>query len=183
RRFGFELTFFREGVSRDESKTNAWDAKDVYFAHLVLSDLDGGEFLRAERMNRAGPGIAGANAENRRIWNGNWEVKWIGDEQELRAVDERFALRLGMRATKARVEHGENGVSQKAEGTGRASHYTSLTRSETSGEIELQGKKFAVRGLAWMDHEFFTQQLGKEQVGWDWMSLQMADDTELMLFR
>jgi predicted secreted hydrolase len=34
-----------------------------------------------------------------------------------------------------------------------------------------------------MDHEFFTHQLNAEQVGWDWFSLQLDNNTELMLFR
>jgi predicted secreted hydrolase len=40
-----------------------------------------------------------------------------------------------------------------------------------------------VSGLAWMDHEFFTHQLEQDQVGWDWLSLQLDDKTDLMLFR
>ena len=42
RKFGFELTFFRQAVSRDPARTGAWDVKDLYVAHLALSDLDGG---------------------------------------------------------------------------------------------------------------------------------------------
>ncbi len=34
-----------------------------------------------------------------------------------------------------------------------------------------------------MDHEFFTSQLAPEQAGWDWLSVQLDDQTELMLFR
>jgi predicted secreted hydrolase len=37
-------------------------------------------------------------------------------------------------------------------------------------------------GTSWMDHEFFTNQLDRSQTGWDWLSLQLADNTELMLF-
>jgi predicted secreted hydrolase len=33
-----------------------------------------------------------------------------------------------------------------------------------------------------MDHEFFTHQLSADQAGWDWMSVQLDDGTELMLF-
>jgi len=33
-----------------------------------------------------------------------------------------------------------------------------------------------------MDHEFFTHQLDANQIGWDWLSLQLDDHTELMLF-
>src|SRR5580704_2857670 len=180
--FGFELTFFREAVSRDALKTATWDVQDVYLAHLALSDLDGGEFYHAERTNRAGPGIAGASETTRRIWNGNWSAEWKGDAQELRAIDERFALELLLRSGKPPVIHGEDGVSQKAEGPGHASHYISFTRLLTSGTIQLNGKSFLVSGTAWMDHEFFTHQLSNEQTGWDWFSLQLADNTELMLF-
>ncbi len=34
-----------------------------------------------------------------------------------------------------------------------------------------------------MDHEFFTHQLEAGQAGWDWLSIQLEDKTELMLFR
>ncbi len=79
--------------------------------------------------------------------------------------------------------HGENGVSQKAEGAGKASHYISFTRLLTNGEITLDGKRFQVDGTTWMDHEFFSHQLESNQSGWDWFSLQLDDGSELMLFR
>ena len=34
-----------------------------------------------------------------------------------------------------------------------------------------------------MDHEFFSHRLDKDQSGWDWLSLQLDDNTELMLYR
>jgi predicted secreted hydrolase len=183
RHFGFELTFFRQGVNRDAPTTNAWDVRDLYLAHLALSDLDGGKFYHAERTNRAGPGIAGVSGSDGRIWNGNWQIQWNGKEQALTAVDPRFALQFKLGSEKPPVIQGENGVSQKAAGAGHASHYISLTRLATNGSIIVSGKTFQVAGLAWMDHEFFTHQLEKDQVGWDWFSVQLADNTELMLFR
>src|SRR5262245_15059971 len=42
-RFGFELTFFRQAVNRDPAFT-PWDIRDVYVAHLALSDLSGRRF-------------------------------------------------------------------------------------------------------------------------------------------
>jgi predicted secreted hydrolase len=182
RRFGFELTFFRRGTDRESQSTGLWDVRDLYLAHLALSDLNSGKFLHAERMNRAGPGIAGASELQHRIWNGNWQVTWRGDEQLLQAVDERFSFHFVLRPAKPPVIHGENGVSQKSEGPGRASHYISLTRLNAAGEIEVDAQTFKVTGTAWMDHEFFTHELGADQVGWDWISIQLEDDTELMLF-
>ena len=183
RKFGFELTFFRQAVSRDPVKTATWDIKDLYAAHLALSDLDGGKFYHAERTNRSGPGIAGASETQGRIWNGNWRIQWREGNQELIAVDERFQLHFTLRSEKPPVIHGENGVSQKAKEPGRASHYVSLTRLATVGTIEFGHEKFEVAGTSWMDHEFFTQQLDSNQIGWDWLSLQLGDHTELMIFR
>ena len=182
RHFGFELTFFRQSANW-EAKKSAWDVRDLYLAHLALSDLDGGHFYHTERTNRAGPGIAGVSAADARIWNGNWQIQWKGDAQTLEAIDPRFELRFTLKSQKPPVIQGENGVSQKAAGAGHASHYISLTRLATSGTITLGGKTFEVTGLAWMDHEFFTHQLESDQIGWDWFSVQLADNTELMLFR
>jgi len=183
RAFGIELTFFRQAVTRDESKRGAWDARDVYLAHLALSDLAGGHFYHAERVNRSGPGIAGVDSAQGKVWNGNWFAAWNKDgTQNLTALCDEFQFDFTLKTEKPVVIHGENGVSQKAEGAGRASHYFSQTRLAATGTITLQGKQFVVSGLAWMDHEFFTHQLGAGQTGWDWFSIQLEDKTELMLF-
>ena len=61
RRFGFELTFFRQAIAAaargegPDRPPSPWDVRDVYLAHFALSDLDGGRFLHDERVNRAGP--------------------------------------------------------------------------------------------------------------------------------
>ena len=186
-RFGFELTFFREAVDRDAAKSSTWDIHDLYLAHLALSDLDGGHFYHAERTNRAGPGLAGISDTQKKVWNGNWAVQWQGDDLSLKAYDDRFNISLMLHPAKPPIIHGENGVSQKASGPDHASHYISLTRLNTTGTVTLNvkdesGKSDQVTGTSWMDHEFFTHQLEAQQVGWDWLSLQLNDNTELMLF-
>jgi predicted secreted hydrolase len=181
-RFGFELTFFRHGVNRGTT-TGVWDVQDAWLAHLALSDVDGNRFFHAERLNRSGAGLAGASMEQGRVWNGNWSARIGMAEQRLQAIDGRFQFQLTLRPGKPPVIHGVNGVSQKAAGAGHASHYISYTRLAAKGTITVEGKQFAVEGLSWMDHEFFTHQLEKDQTGWDWFSLQLDDGSELMLFR
>lgn len=183
RKFGFELTFFRQGVSREVRPTNVWDVQDVWLAHLALSDIDGGHFFHSERLNRGGAGIAGADQAQRRVWNGNWQVRWTDRGERLEAVSDRVEFHLTARSEKPLVIHGIDGISQKSEGTGKASHYFSETRLRTSGAVILDGRKYLVDGLAWMDHEFFTHQLASNQSGWDWFSLQFDDGSELMLYR
>jgi predicted secreted hydrolase len=183
RKFGFELTFFRQGVSRDPAKTSTWDVRDLYLAHFAVSDLDGKKFFQVERINRSGPGIAGADAPQQRVWNGNWSVVWTNGTENLTALVDQFAISLSLQPQKPPVIHGENGLSQKSGAQGRASHYFSETRLGAFGTLKIDARKYEVTGLAWMDHEFFTQQLASDQAGWDWLSLQLDDNTELMLFR
>jgi predicted secreted hydrolase len=182
-KFGFELTFFRQGISRDPKQNSSWDLRDIYFAHFALSDLTGQKFFHKERTNRTGPGIAGASASLQKVWNGNWSVVWVNGEERLTALADSFALNLSLYSQKPQVAHGVNGVSQKSEGTGRASHYFSETRLAASGSLTFYAHQYFVTGLAWMDHEFFTHQLEVNQVGWDWLSIQLNDNSELMLFQ
>ncbi len=183
KRFGFELVFFRQGADiRDKTDKSAWRVDDVYLAHLALTDIDGKRFYYTERLNRAGPGIAGASFEKRRIWNGNWFEAWNGLNQTLEAVAEDFRFTLHLSPATPPIIHGENGVSQKASGPGRASHYVSFPRLGVNGRLVLGGVPHDISGTAWMDHEWFTQQLDATQAGWDWFSVQFEDRTELMLF-
>jgi predicted secreted hydrolase len=191
--FGFELTFFRQANGRAAAPGKTWDARNLYLAHAALSDLDGGKFYHSERLNRQGPGIAGASETEQRVWNGNWQVQWSGEDQELRSITDNFTVQLRLHPEKSPIIHGEHGVSQKSAELGHVSHYISLTRLNTAGEITLQGKPCHVTGVAWMDHEFFTTpvsamqdgsaQQRPAQEGWDWLSIQLADNTELMLYR
>lgn len=183
RRFGFELTFFRNAVERSAPATSVWDVQQLYLAHFAISDIEGQRFYKSERLNRAGPGLAGADPDRALIWNGNWQVAWRDDVQSLRAVSPDAALDLELTPAKRPVINGENGVSQKADGEGKASHYITFTRLDAKGSLQLGGQKFSVDGTAWMDHEFSTDSMGANQAGWDWLSLQLDDGADLMLYR
>jgi predicted secreted hydrolase len=199
-RFGFELVFFREGERQSESgkkseggKTSEggkqgeagsspWTVNDLYLAHAALTDARGKRFLYDERLNRAGPGIAGASFNRQRVWNGNWWVEWSGEAQTLEAVTAEFRFHLALKPEKPFVIEGLDGISQKAPALGRASYYVSFPLLAAAGTIESGGRSYAVTGRAWMDHEWFTGQLAPDQVGWDWFSVQLDNRTELMLF-
>ena len=129
RRFGFELTFFRQGVDRGcrAAQRSGMCATCGWRTWLATElDRDGGHFLHTERLNRSGAGIAGADETQARVWNGNWQAQWKLDpqaqvecSQQLQAVADHFSFDLAMKTTKPPVIHGENGISQKAEGPGR----------------------------------------------------------------
>lgn len=184
RRFGFELTFFRQALQPDAPQSpSRWATRDVYLAHLAFSDVQKQRFYHYERLNRPGPGIAGVDGQQQRYWNGNWQVAWSGERQHLQAVAESFTLSLDLTPAKPLTIHGRNGVSQKEPGAGKASHYTSYTRLNTTGSIILNGQPFQVTGTSWMDHEFFTHELDRTLAGWDWFSIQLNNGDDLMLYR
>jgi predicted secreted hydrolase len=181
-RFGFELAFFRQGVSRHVS-SSPWYVHDLWMAHMALSDINGQRCYHEERLNRVGPGVAGMEAQIGLVWNGNWQAHIAEHREELRGVGDKFGLALKLMPVKQPVIQGQNGVSQKAEGAGHASHYFSLTRLTTSGSIDLNGETYHVEGTSWMDHEFFTGSMAANETGWDWLSVQLGDGAELMLYR
>ncbi|MBH0181543.1 MAG: carotenoid 1,2-hydratase, partial [Nitrospira sp.] len=79
--------------------------------------------------------------------------------------------------------HGQDGISRKGAEYGQASHYYSFTRLATTGTLSIGDEQFEVAGTSWMDHEFGSADLGKDLVGWDWFSIQLADKSELMVYR
>ena len=183
RRFGYELTFFRIGMDRVAANPSAWNVRDLHMAHFALSDLTNGEFRFYERVNREGPGIAKARVGTLDVQNESWTARLEDGVMKLRAYADGVLLELELSSEKPPVVHGEEGVSQKADGVGQASHYYSMTRLETQGLLSIDGRAVGVSGQSWMDHEFGTNQLAPEQVGWDWFSLQLDNGEELMLYQ
>lgn len=191
KRYGYQVTFFRFGLRDRQEENKAPLFSELYMAHFALSDIASKRFFYRERINRGIAGKAGvrgygdkagAATDRYRVWNEDWKVE--GDERNHRIEvnDRGTQLRLALKSLKAPTLHGQNGLSQKGEGEGRASYYYSLTRMQTDGELTINGKKEKVRGLTWMDHEFGSNQLRDDQVGWDWFSIQLDNNTELMLY-
>lgn len=183
--FGYQLTFFRVGIDpslRGDSRSR-WVVRHLYFAHFALSDLQQRRFLYWEHRSRGALGSAGASTEAFKVWNGTWAATGDGKAHHLTASVEGHAVDLTLILSKPPAIHGRNGVSQKAEGLGHASHYYSLSRMPTDGTLTFEGKRYSVTGSSWMDHEFGSNQLTPSQVGWDWFALQLNNQTELMLYQ
>ncbi|HXJ41610.1 MAG TPA: carotenoid 1,2-hydratase, partial [Bryobacteraceae bacterium] len=157
KRFGFELVFFRQGERPGTANSSQWAIEDLYLAHAALTDASGKRFYFEERLNRKGPGISGASAADQRVWNGNWSVKWNGERQTLDAIAPAFRFHLDLTPVKPLVIHGQDGISRKAEGKGRASYYVSFPRLGASGTMQIGDAVHRVNGAGWMDHEWFTE--------------------------
>jgi predicted secreted hydrolase len=187
RRFGYELTFFRHGIqpaAERDPNASRFIVDDLKFAHFAITDVNGKQFRFEQKTSRGAFGEAGFDDGARLAWIDNWSLTAKGDDIfELRASGTAGAIHLDLRPATPAVVHGENGVSVKAAGGASASHYYSIPRLETTGSFTVNGNARALRGETWFDHEWSSSQLGKGQVGWDWLCLQWEDGAELMLYR
>lgn len=184
RDYGFQLTFFRQGVQRGVVPETRFAVSDIKLAHFAVSDISRRQFRFGQRVSRGVFGEAGFADGDRVAWIDDWEMRLRAEGGfELRAAEGDVALELRLTPRKPPVFHGEDGVSRKAEGEGRGSHYYSFTRLEAEGTLTVAGREVMVRGWSWFDQEWATNQLTEEQTGWDWVSLQFDDGTELMVFQ
>lgn len=187
RHFGFELTIFRVGLlppTVELPSDSKWYNHSFYFAHFAVSDITGEKFYAFERYSRPGPGLAGAQAEPYRVWIEDWNITGRSqDIYHLQAAQNSIALQLTLTDEMGVVLHGEKGYSRKGESPTNASYYYSQPRLRADGSLDINGIEYEVSGLAWKDHEFSTSVLDKNQIGWDWFSLQFEDGSALMLFQ
>jgi predicted secreted hydrolase len=184
RRFGYQVTFFRVGVDAAPVNPSRWAVRDLHMTHLAVSDPSGQRYRFDERLSRSGPGLADAATDRYRVWNDDWTAHL--DERGrhvIRAASRSAGVELVLDEGKPPVINGVDGISQKGAQAGNASHYYSLTRMPTRGSLTVDGERFEVTGDSWMDHEFGTSFLESEQQGWDWLSIQLADGRDLMLYQ
>ncbi len=187
RDLGYQLTFFRQGVVPPEERRaggSRFLTTDLKLAHFAVSDLSRGKFYFGQQLSRGAFGEAGFDDGERLAWIAGSSLERGTDGSfHLVGRDAEKSLDLTLVPSKPPAIHGENGVSQKADGAGRASHYYSLPRLATRGTVTIGGETRAVDGTSWFDHEWASNQLAVGQVGWDWFSLQFDDGTEMMLFQ
>jgi predicted secreted hydrolase len=182
--YGYQVTFFRVGVDAAPQNPSVFAVRDIYMAHVALTDVDGVGHQFADRLNRAGVHWAGARTDRYEVWNENWRVSLDAQgRHRVVAETDRFGLDLTLEPGKAPVLQGDRGYSRKGQDPGNASHYYSLTRMPTTGRIRVGDRTVTIRGTSWMDHEFGTSALDAGTRGWDWFALQFDDGRELMLYQ
>ncbi|HET9210122.1 MAG TPA: lipocalin-like domain-containing protein [Thermoanaerobaculia bacterium] len=185
RRFGFQLTFFRSALApAAPERASAWATRQAWLAHFTVSDVEGKRFHSFERWSRGAVGLAGAQGEPFRVWVKDWTAEGAPVfPMRLRAAEGETAVDLLLQEGKPPVLQGERGLSRKGAEPGDASYYYSLTRMPTAGTVRVDGESFPVTGASWMDREWSTSSLDKNQVGWDWLALQLSDGWDAMLYR
>ena len=140
-----------------ESAKSKWSIQNLYFAHLALTDESEEEvrISREDQPRKSGRSrvLLRMRTEEKpfRVWIEDWSVEGKGPamrNQLLKAGNQDLGIELLLTPEKKPVVHGQNGISQKAEGEGYASHYYSITRLKTEGKIFLKKTEIPVHGMS-----------------------------------
>lgn len=183
-RLGFQVTFFRSKVRDVGENPSRFALGQVLFAHAALSDAKRGRLLHAQRIGRAGFGLAEARVGDMALAIDDWRMV-RGTNGVMRAVvkGEGFALDLALTPTQGVLLQGDGGYSRKGPGVGEASHYYTMPQLRVRGRVVRDGVVDAVTGTAWLDREWSSTLLNSAAVGWDWLGLNMDDGGAMTLFR
>jgi predicted secreted hydrolase len=190
RRFGYELAIFRAGTFNPLIDNNKNLNNQKYLAHFALTDVADKNFYYKENLSLS-PGInSGADANPLKVWLGNWivtgnfaENNFLKPDFQIQAATKDYSIDLNLKSQKPLVLQGEKGISRKGHAKNDYSYYYSLTRLSSTGKIHVKGIDYNVSGLSWMDHEWSNSDLGRNENGWDWFSIQLNNNTEIMFYQ
>lgn len=178
-RYGAQWTLFRSALSA--AGGNGWDEPQIWMGNAAVTTRV--EHLMAQRMARGGIGQAGVTADPFQAWIDEWRIEGETlSDVTITAGGERFAYELRASTSKPEVLHGAQGFSVKS-ADGSASYYYSQPFYDVEGTLWLADREISVSGSAWFDHEWSSQPLAETQLGWDWVSLRLANGERLMAFQ
>lgn len=183
---GFQITFFRSRTAHDPANPSRFAPHQLLFAHAALAWPKAGRLLhdqRAARIVRDDPALRCAEPDTDLLLGG-WSLRRAsnGDYAAQVAADG-FVFDLSFAPTQALLLQGEGGFSRKGPRSEQASHYYSRPQLAVSGTVTLANARLAVKGRAWLDHEWSTQVLDDAAAGWDWIGINLDDGGALMAFR
>lgn len=187
--FGFQITFFRTRTDVPADNPSAFAARQLLFAHAALTDPVARRLRHDQRIAREGFGIAQASESDTDLKLRDWTLqreKTANSHDYLAHVDataQGFALDLRLASTQPVLLQGDAGHSRKGPDPAQASYYLSEPQLAVSGTLVLDGRKLAVTGRAWLDHEWSEALLHPDAVGWDWTGMNLDEGGALTAFR
>lgn len=187
--FGFQITFFRAHTDVPADNPSAFAARQLLFAHAALTDPVARRLRHDQRIAREGFGIAQASASDTDLKLRDWTLRREATPDghayvaHVDAAAQGFVLDLRLAATQPVLLQGDAGYSRKGPDPSQASYYLSEPQLAASGSLTLEGRKRAVTGRAWLDHEWSEALLHPDAVGWDWIGMNLDDGGALTAFR
>ena len=189
--WGFQITFFRNRTGLAEGIASRFAPRQLLFAHAALTDLRRQRLAHAERIVRwngaEGASRGAASLHDTRVHIDGWRFVRDSDGRYRCTLGDTaagFDWRLALAPTQPLLLQGDAGTSRKGPLPDNASHYYSQPQLDVDGELSTDGgRRTAVRGRAWLDHEWSGSLMPEGAVGWDWIGINLDDGGALMAFR
>jgi predicted secreted hydrolase len=197
-RWGFEYVIFR-------AERGAFPVS--WASHLALTDETAGRFHYSQRLE-VGPGVdrsprdasgestgfelalTGIDPSRPETYDRPaWEMSGSGGNDRLRAaltpveaaaagLPGGLAMDLALVATKPAALHDRDGWIDF--GPAGGSYYYSRTAMTATGTLDIDGRRLAVEGTAWFDHQW-GDFIAVGGGGWDWFAVNLDDGTDLTI--
>lgn len=186
RALGFQVTFFRSRVDGTQNLRSRLAARQLLFAHVAITDVSGNKLWHDERIARwnGAPGATvSASLTDTHVELRGWSLRRDAGGYHIDVAGDALRLSLQAQPTQAVLLQGDAGWSRKGPQEAQASHYYSQPQLAVSGTLGLPGQRLAVRGRAWLDHEWSEALLHPDAVGWDWLGMNLDNGSALTAFR
>jgi len=188
--YGFQITFFRAATGASNAEASRFQAAQIVFAHAAVTDLAKGRLRHDQRIARSGFDIASAAEADTALVLRDWRLVRTQTEghsaYRASAASEigGFRFDLALAATQPVLLQGVAGRSQKGPDPRLSSAYYSEPQLDVRGTLGIdRGPAIAVKGRAWLDHEWSDSLLDAQAVGWDWVGMNLDDGGALTAFR
>jgi predicted secreted hydrolase len=185
-RFGYQLTFFSLPGPAPDDHPSGLAARRLLLGHVALSDLGAQAQRHTQRLLRTLPGAVEAAVGDCNVRLRDWTLQRhaAGGTDGYRAgfSGPGFALTLQLATPDAPLLQGDAGQSRKGPAAAQFSQYYTRPQLATQATLTLDGRRQALTGRAWLDHEWSDSLLG-DAVGWDWLGINLDDGRALTLFQ
>ena len=180
---GFQVTFFRYRNPEADANPSRFSPRQLLFAHAALADPRQAKLLADQRSARLVEGLVDASTRDTAVAIDDWSLAREGRGYRTRITAEAFALELDFAPTQPPLLQGDQGFSRKGPKPAQASYYYSEPQLRVTGRVVSKGEALTVTGTAWLDHEWSSEVLAEEAMGWDWLGANLDGGGALMAFR
>ena len=179
---GFEFCFFKfhpQAFRFGHLPFNLFRKKPFLLLHFAVTDKKTGKFNSYQDSGLVHPQHFSTDKldlllnESSLSFNKSFKIKTKNELAE---------LELNLKPLKKIVKHFDHGYTVMYSPPEHRTYYLTFPRLKTSGKIKLNGKWFKVTGTSWFDHQKTNVPKRSKLKGWDWFSIILNDQTELMFF-
>ena len=184
---GLQVTFFRSRTGYGSGNRSRFAARQLLFAHAAVLDLAGRRHLHDQRIVRwseaagAVPGFAAIGRGHVELQG--WRLRDDGAHWSTSADGPGFGFDLRLQRSQPPLLQGDAGFSRKGPEENNASHYYSEVQLAASGRVSVGGRSLQTTGRVWLDHEWSSELMHPQAVGWDWIGINLLDGSALTAFR